>query len=97
MTFSKFEQKQIALNKEIVARAKTEFLDATISCMLTLADEPNKDKDYVKWEKWKRRAEGCKKHLSHATKRLNQVVIKEKAFLDVCMESKHLEEMPKGK
>lgn len=95
MVFSKYEQRQIRLIKEAVGEAKVTFLDATIALMLSQASEPSKDTDYVKWEKWKRKNEACRERLSKETQRLNRAVIKEMVFLDVCMEDKHLEEMPR--
>lgn len=96
MKFSKFEEKQMRLNKIAVEEAKNEYLEASISYILVKCNEPDIKANYPEWEKWKRndfyRAES---RLKRSTRRLSQAVIKEKAFRDVTMEAKHNEELPK--
>lgn len=95
MKFSRYEEKQMAINLENLDKAKRDYMESTISCILVHTNEPDKSKNYVAWEKWKthecRRADN---NLKKSLTALSKAVVKEKAFREICYEAKHNEPLP---
>lgn len=95
MKFSKYEEKQMQLNKERLEQAKRDYLEVSISCILVHSNEPDMKKDYLAWEKWK--THECRRvdnNLKKSLKALSIAVVREKAFREVCYEAKHNESLP---
>lgn len=96
MQFSKFEENQMKLNLENLSKAKADYLEASISCILVYSLEPDKSKDYIKWENWKTKDKPrAEKNLRKALNNLSKWVIREKTFREICYEEAHNEPLPK--